>query len=297
MPAHQNLPLHGMTDAERVNAGIAPWDGVEVAIGKLNDYRSAGSILPPTTPHTFPPLPAPVYIPSGGYGPVDLRTQYEKDLDSANKQNLVRMAIIFAIVGVLFWVLNASIGQNIRGNSFYGTKDSILFSAKELMSIDYYDSGASPEYVKKWQKDEVQAFVSLYGGLFKPGTPFEKMFEGCKGKYSCTSVSLGAVKSLQRFAAKPGTLFDDMCTVQSGKLIQGSLSEYKGLLDSKFAANDPYPTSECKSVNPSQVKAVAEPLNKRYKLAEAGFLILIPLAAFLLLIFIVPKAALPVKES
>ena len=87
MPAHQNLPLHGMTDAERVNAGIAPWDGIEAASKKLNDYRSAGSILPPTTPHTFPSLPTPVYIPSGGYGPVDLRTQYEKDLDSANKQN------------------------------------------------------------------------------------------------------------------------------------------------------------------------------------------------------------------
>ena len=297
MAAHQNLPLHGMTDAERVNAGIASWDGIEAASKKLNDYRSAGSILPPTTPHTFPPLPTPVYIPSGGYGNVDLRTQYEKDLDSANKQNLVRMAIILIIVGVLFWVLNASIGQNIRGNSFYGIKDSIIFSAKELTEVGHFDSGASTDYVKKWQKDEIQAFVSLYGGLFKPGTPFEKMFDGCKGKYSCTSVSLDAVKSLQRFAAKPGTLFDDMCTIQSGKLIQGSLSEYKGLLDSKYAANDPYPTSECRSVNPTQVKAVAEPLNKRYKLAEAGFLILIPLAAFLLLIFIVPKAALPTKES
>lgn len=297
MAHHQNLPLEGMTDAERVNSGIYSWDSYESASKKLNDYRNAGSIIPPTTPHTFPPLPTPVYIPSGGYGNVDLRSQYEKDLDSAKKQNLARMAIILTIVGVLFWVLNATIGQNIRGNSFYDTKDSIIFSAKELMSIDYYDSGVSPDYVKKWQKDEVQAFVSLYGGLFKPGTPFERMFDGCKEKYSCTSVSLGAVKSLQRFAAKPGTLFDDMCTIQSGKLIQGTVSGYTGLLDSKYAANDPYPTSDCKSVNPAQVKAVAEPLNKRYKLAEAGFLILIPLTAFLLLIFIVPKAAHPIKET
>ncbi len=88
MAHHQNLPLEGMTDAERVNSGIYSWDSYESASKKLNDYRNAGSIIPPTTPHTFPPLPTPVYIPSGGYGNVDLRSQYEKDLDSAKNRIL-----------------------------------------------------------------------------------------------------------------------------------------------------------------------------------------------------------------
>lgn len=292
-----SLMLEGMSEAERKNSGIVSWDDYETASKKLNAYRTSGSIIPPIPAHTFEPLPTAVYVPSGGYGVVDQRSQYEKDLDSAKRQNLARMAIILAIVGVLFWVLNATIGQNIRGNTFYGATDSFRFYVNELRPADDFNIGMSPERTKEFQIREAKEFAETFGALFKPDTPYVRMFDDCKGKYDCTSVSLGAVQRLQRFANKPGSLLDDMCAVQSGELIRNSMSSYTGLLESKFAAKDQYSTNVCVSVNPAQVKAVAEPLNKRYKLAEAGFLILIPLAVFLLLIFIVPKAEYPKKES
>ena len=42
-------------------------------------------------------------------------------------QNGVRMAVILLMVGVLFWVLNSTIGSNIRDMDFYGVKDSYTF--------------------------------------------------------------------------------------------------------------------------------------------------------------------------
>ena len=278
--------------ADRKNAGIAPWDGHASAALKLEAYWASQRPPTPSFTYTSSPLPPPIY----SSGPVDLRSQYEKDLDSAKRQNMARFAIILVIVGVLFWVLNATLGANIRGNSFYGTSDSIRFYAMELMAVDYYNSDIGGDYLKKSQKQAAQSFSKTYGSLFKADTPFEKMFDDCKGKFSCSKTSIGAVQKLQRFAKKPGTLLDDMCTIQSGQLIQGTISDYSGLLDSKFAAQDQYDSNVCISVNPAQVKAVAEPLNKRYKLAEAGVLILIPLAVFLLLLFIVPKAEYPKKE-
>ena len=102
-------------------------------------------------------------------------------------QNGVRMAVILLMVGVLFWVLNSTIGNGIRDMDFYGVKDSYTFYPNALKSSgysDYYAGRADSETA--FAKQSALDFATKYGSLFKPGTPFERMFDSCKGKFSCT---------------------------------------------------------------------------------------------------------------
>ena len=227
---------------------------------------------------------------------LDTRTQYEKDRDSARLQNGVRMAVILLMVGVLFWVLNSTIGNGIRGMDFYGVKDSYTFYPNALKSsgdTDFYVGRADSQTA--FAKQSALDFATKYGSLFKPGTPFERMFDSCKGKFSCTDVSLGAVLNIQRHALKPQSLLNDMCSLEASAVVKRAQTSYAGPLDARFVPSKVSASNMCVTTNPSQVQAVAAPLNTRYKLYEAGYLLLVPLVAFLVLVSLVPKAQYPVK--
>ena len=206
------------------------------------------------------------------------------------------MAVILLMVGVLFWVLNSTIGSNIRDMDFYGVKDSYTFYPNALKSSgysDYYVGRADSETAVA--KQSALDFATKYGSLFKPGTPFERMFDSCKGKFSCTDVALAAVLNIQRYALKPQSLLNDMCTLEVSAVAKRAQTSYAGPLDARFVPSKVSASNMCVTTNPSQVQAVATPLNTRYKLYEAGYLLLVPLVAFLALVSLVPKAQYPVK--
>ena len=124
---------------------------------------------------------------------------------------------------------------------------------------------------------------------------FRRMFDSCKGKFSCTDVSLAAVLNIQRYALKPQSLLNDMCTLEFSAVAKRAQTSYAGPLDARFVPSKVSTSNMCVTTNPSQVQAVAAPLNTRYKLYEAGYLLLVPLVAFLVLVSLVPKAQYPVK--
>lgn len=48
--------------------------------------------------------------------------------------------------------------------------------------------------------------------IFKPNTPFEKMFEGCSSINACLGVNYMAFKKLEPYALNPSTYWSDVCT-------------------------------------------------------------------------------------
>ena len=188
------------TERELREAKVRAGDSIGVALHKLGEHRAQEQekLIWKTNE------PQPVVV---GFPILDTRTQYEKDRDSARLQNGVRMAVILVIVGALFWVLNSTIGNGIRDMDFYGVKDSYTFYPNALKSsgdTDFYVGRADSQTA--FAKQSALDFATKYGSLFKPGTPFERMFDSCKGKFSCTDVSLGAVLNIQRYALKPQSL-------------------------------------------------------------------------------------------
>ena len=277
------------TERELREAKVRAGDGIGVALYKLGEHRAQEQEK--RIRESYGPEPVVVGIPI-----LDTRTQYEKDRDSARLQNGVRMAVILLMVGVLFWVLNSTIGNGIRGMDFYGVKDSYTFYPNALASSsysDYYVGRADSETAVA--KQSALDFATKYGSLFKPGTPFERMFDSCKGKFSCTDVSLGAVLNIQRHALKPQSLLNDMCSLEASAVVKRAQTSYAGPLDARFVPSKVSASNMCVTTNPSQVQAVATPLNTRYKLYEASYLLLVPLVAFLALVSLVPKAQYPVK--
>ena len=277
------------TERELREAKVRAGDSIGVALHKLGEHRAQEQekLIWKTNE------PQPVVV---GSPILDTRTQYEKDRDSARLQNGVRMAVILLMVGVLFWVLNSTIGNGIRDMDFYGVKDSYTFYPNALKSsgdTDFYVGRADSQTA--FAKQSALDFATKYGSLFKPGTPFERMFDSCKGKFSCTDVSLGAVLNIQRHALKPQSLLNDMCSLEASAVVKRAQTSYAGPLDARFVPSKVSASNMCVTTNPSQVQAVATPLNTRYKLYEAGYLLLVPLVAFLALVSLVPKAQYPVK--
>lgn len=277
------------TERELREAKVRAGDSIGVALHQLGEHRAQEQEK--LIWKTYEPQPVVVGSPI-----LDTRTQYEKDRDSARLQNGVRMAVILLMVGVLFWVLNSTIGNGIRGMDFYGVKDSYTFYPNALKSSgysDYYVGRADSQTA--FAKQSALDFATKYGSLFKPGTPFERMFDSCKGKFSCTDVSLGAVLNIQRHALKPQSLLNDMCSLEASAVVKRAQTSYAGPLDARFVPSKVSASNMCVTTNPSQVQAVATPLNTRYKLYEAGYLLLVPLVALLVLVSLVPKAQYPVK--
>ena len=120
------------TERELREAKVRAGDGIGVALHKIGEHRAQEQEK--RIRESYGPEPVVVGIPI-----LDTRTQYEKDRDSARLQNGVRMAVILLMVGVLFWVLNSTIGNNIRGMDFYGVKDSYTRDPRALRSSGYSD--------------------------------------------------------------------------------------------------------------------------------------------------------------
>ena len=252
------------TERELREAKVRPGDDMGVAIYKLGEHRAQEQEK--LVRQSYGPEPVVAGIPI-----LDTRTQYEKDRDSARFQNGVRMAVILVIVGALFWVLNSTIGSNIRNMDFYGVKDSYSFYPNALLSSGYSDYNVGrADSERAFAKKSALDFATKYGSLFKPGTPFERMFDSCKGKFSCTDVSLGSVLNIQRYALKPQSLLNDMCSLEASAVVKRAQTSYAGPLDARFVPSKVSGSNMCVTTNPSQVQAVAAPLNTRYKLYEAG---------------------------
>ena len=222
---------------------------------------------------------------------VDYRSEYQKALDKANTQNAWRLGLIIAAAVILFLALNITVGAKIRDNTLYDRRDSYSFILSELNESSYV-----PPYSKDVTQMEVDRFVRRYGSLFKDGTPFVQMFNGCTKKYDCTRPTLKSVLAIQRHAIKPQTLLDDICTLEIKSKFEGARSGYTGPVDAKFVAHKDYGNNFCVTVNPDQLNALAGPLNVRYKLAIAGLVYLPSLLLLALLLLFVPKTPLPVKK-
>ena len=113
------------TERELREAKVRAGDSIGVALHQLGEHRAQEQEK--LIWKTYEPQPVVVGSPI-----LDTRTQYEKDRDSARLQNGVRMAVILLMVGVLFWVMNSTIGSNIRDMDFYGVKDSSTLMATQI---------------------------------------------------------------------------------------------------------------------------------------------------------------------
>lgn len=228
------------------------------------------------------------YVPVGHVE--DMRSEYEKELAKAKTQNAVRFALILMAAAVLFFALNATIGGKIRDNSLYGVKDKYSFSP---MEVGLYGSGVSvsPALKQRGADD----FQRRFGSLFKPGTPFVRMFDGCDKKFNCMNATLPAVLNLKRYALKPDSLLDDVCSVALKNMLDGDLSGYNGPLDVKFVPQKGFSNNLCVTANSEQINAIAGPLNARYNLAIGGMVFLPSVLLMALLFLFVPKTAMPTK--
>lgn len=228
------------------------------------------------------------YVPVGHVE--DMRSEYEKELAKAKTQNAVRFALILMAAAVLFFALNATIGGKIRDNSLYGVKDKYSFSPMEVTAYGHV-AAPSPDFKQRGADD----FERRFGSLFKPGTPFVRMFDGCDKKFNCMEATLPAVLNLKRYALKPDSLLDDVCTIALKDKLDGTRSGYNGPLDVKFVPQKGFSNNLCVTANSEQINAIAGPLNTRYKLAIGGMVFLPSLLLMALLMFFVPKTAMPTK--
>lgn len=230
------------------------------------------------------------YVPVGHVE--DMRSEYEKELAKAKTQNAVRFALILMAAAVLFFSLNTTIGGKIRDNSLYGVKDKYSFSP---MEVGLYGSGVSvsPALKQRGADD----FQRRFGSLFKPGTPYVRMFDDCEKKFNCMDATLPAVLNLKRYALKPDSLLDDVCSVALKNMLDGTRSGYNGPLDVKFVPQKGFSNNLCVTANSEQINAIAGPLNTRYKLAIGGMVFLPSLLLMALLMFFVPKTAMPIKHG
>ena len=230
------------------------------------------------------------YVPLGHVE--DMRSQYQKALSKAKIQNAMRLVLILMASAVLFFALNTTIGGNIRDNSLYGVKDKYSFSP---MEVGLYGSGVSvsPALKQRGADD----FQRRFGSLFKPGTPFVRMFDGCDKKFNCMNATLPAVLNLKRYALKPDSLLDDVCSVALKNMLDGALSGYNGPLDVKFVPQKGFSNNLCVTANSEQINAIAGPLNARYKLAIGGMVFLPSVLLMALLFLFVPKTAMPIDNG
>ena len=151
----------------------------------------------------------------------------------------------------------------------------------------------SPDFKQRGADD----FERRFGSLFKPGTPFVRMFDGCDKKFNCMEATLPAVLNLKRYALKPDSLLDDVCSVALKNMLDGTRSGYNGPLDVKFVPQKGFSNNLCVTANSEQINAIAGPLNTRYKLAIGGMVFLPSLLLMALLMFFVPKTAMPIKHG
>ncbi len=230
------------------------------------------------------------YVPVGHVE--DMRFEYDKALAKAKTQNAVRFALILMAAAVLFFVLNITIGGKIRDNSLYGVKDKYSFSPMEVTAYGHV-AAPSPDFKQRGADD----FERRFGSLFKPGTPFVRMFDGCDKKFNCMEATLPAVLNLKRYALKPDSLLDDVCSVALKNMLDGTRSGYNGPLDVKFVPQKGFSNNLCVTANSEQINAIAGPLNTRYKLAIGGMVFLPSLLLMALLMFFVPKTAMPIKHG
>ena len=230
------------------------------------------------------------YVPVGHVE--DMRSEYDKALAKAKTENAVRFALILMAAAVLFFALNTTIGGKIRDNSLYGVKDKYSFSP---MEVGLYGAGVSvsPALKQRGADD----FQRRFGSLFKPGTPYVRMFDDCEKKFNCMDATLPAVLNLKRYALKPDSLLDDVCSVALKNMLDGTRWGYKGPLDVKFVPQKDFSNNHCVTANSEQINAIAGPLNTRYKLAIGGMVFLPSLLLMALLMFFVPKTAMPIKHG
>jgi len=265
---------------ELINSGVTSEDGPYVAKLKRDAYKKR------LQEHNNRFKTAPL-------GHVeDMRSQYQKALSKAKIQNAMRLVLILMASAVLFFALNTTIGGNIRDNSLYGVKDKYSFSP---MEVGLYGSGVSvsPALKQRGADD----FQRRFGSLFKPGTPFVRMFDGCDKKFNCMNATLPAVLNLKRYALKPDSLLDDVCSVALKNMLDGALSGYNGPLDVKFVPQKGFSNNLCVTANSEQINAIAGPLNARYKLAIGGMVFLPSVLLMALLFLFVPKTAMPIDNG
>ncbi len=74
-------------------------------------------------------------------------------------------------------------------------------------------------------------------------------------------------------------------------------SVYNEPLELKIVPQKGFTNNLCVTPNSEQINAIAGPLNTRYKLAIGGMVFLPSLLLLALLMFIVPKAAMPTKHG
>ena len=230
------------------------------------------------------------YVPVGHVE--DMRSEYEKELAKAKTQNAVRFALILMAAAVLFFALNTTIGGKIRDNSLYGVKDKYSFSPMEVTAYGHV-AAPSPDFKQRGADD----FERRFGSLFKPGTLFVRMFDGCDKKFNCMNATLPAVLNLKRYALKPDSLLDDVCSVALKNMLDGALSGYNGPLDVKFVPQKGFSNNLCVTANSEQINAIAGPLNARYKLAIGGMVFLPSVLLMALLFLFVPKTAMPIDNG
>ena len=222
----------------------------------------------------------------------DMRSEYEKELAKAKTQNAVRFALILMAAAVLFFALNATIGGKIRDNSLYGVKDKYSFSPMEVTAYGHV-TAPSPDFKQRGADD----FQRRFGSLFKPGTPYVRMFDDCEKKFNCMDATLPAVLNLKRYALKPDSLLDDVCTIALKDKLDGTRSGYNGPLDVKFVPQKGFSNNLCVTANSEQINAIAGPLNARYKLAIGGMVFLPSVLLMALLFLFVPKTAMPIDNG
>ena len=285
-----NGTYHG--NEQLMKSGVTSWDDNAVAAGKLDQARMSQQEhdnRKRQQEHEKRKRQQ-EYVPLGHVE--DMRSQYQKALSKAKIQNAMRLVLILMASAVLFFALNTTIGGNIRDNSLYGVKDKYSFSP---MEVGLYGSGVSvsPALKQRGADD----FQRRFGSLFKPGTPFVRMFDGCDKKFNCMNATLPAVLNLKRYALKPDSLLDDVCSVALKNMLDGTRSGYKGPLDVKFVPQKDFSNNHCVTANSEQINAIAGPLNTRYKLAIGGMVFLPSLLLMALLMFFVPKTAMPIKHG
>ena len=230
------------------------------------------------------------YVPVGHVE--DMRSEYDKALAKAKTENAVRFALILMAAAVLFFALNTTIGGKIRDNSLYGVKDKYSFSPMEVTAYGHV-TAPSPDFKQRGADD----FERRFGSLFKPGTPYVRMFDDCEKKFNCMDATLPAVLNLKRYALKPDSLLDDVCSVALKNMLDGTRSGYNGPLDVKFVPQKGFSNNLCVTANSEQINAIAGPLNARYKLAIGGMVFLPSVLLMALLFLFVPKTAMPIDNG
>ena len=285
-----NGTYHG--SEQLMKSGVTSWDDNAVAAGKLDQARMSQQEhdnRKRQQEHEKRKRQQ-EYVPLGHVE--DMRSKYQKALSKAKIQNAMRLVLILMASAVLFFALNTIIGGNIRDNSLYGVKDKYSFSPMEV-GLSGSGVSVSPALKQRGADD----FQRRFGSLFKPGTPFVRMFDGCDKKFNCMEATLPAVLNLKRYALKPDSLLDDFCSVALKNMLDGTRSGYNGPLDVKFVPQKGFSNNLCVTANSEQINAIAAPLNARYKLAIGGMVFLPSVLLMALLFLFVPKTAMPIDNG